>query len=185
MIAATDRKRLLDLARAALSARVRRMSAPDPPPELNIPASGVFVTVECQGELRGCLGTLDQREPLGESVVRLAGDVSQHDYRFQPIDARELAETHIDLSVLTTPEVVTDPSDIVVGRDGLIIEQAGRRGLLLPQVAPEHGWDRETFLGQTCLKAGLPADAWRRGATIYRFQAEVFGEHDFVDTASG
>ena len=180
MIAHEHRKRLLDLARRAVVARVRRDRAPEPPDALNVPASGVFVTIYHRMELRGCLGTLDGRVRLAEAVVRLGGDVAQHDYRFEPLRVHELEEVTIDLSVLSEPEPVGVPTDIEVGRHGLIIEHVGRRGLLLPQVAPEHGFDRETFLAHTCLKAGLPADAWQRGAAIYRFEAEVFGENDFV-----
>ena len=180
MIATADRKRLLDLARAAVIARVRRQPPPHVPDDLRMPASGVFVTVHCRGELRGCLGTLDPREPVGDAVARLAGDVTHRDHRFSPVGVGELNDTTIDVSVLTPPEPVHDPSEIVVGRDGLIVEQGARKGLLLPQVAPEHGFDRDTFLAHTCLKAGLPADAWQRGAEIFRFEAEVFSEADFT-----
>ena len=180
MISTAHRQRLLHLAREALVARVRRGEAPAPPGDLEVPSSGVFVTIHCRGELRGCLGTLDGREPLAESIVRLAGDVSHQDYRFNPVATHELDHLSIDVSVLSPTEVVTDPTAIEVGRDGLIIEQGSYRGLLLPQVATEHGWDREKFLVQTCVKAGLPPDAWRHGATILRFQAEVFREEDHL-----
>ena len=176
MIVAADRGRLLHLARHALVARVTGLSAPPPPADLNRPAFGVFVTIFHHGDLRGCLGTLEGREPLAAAVVRLAGDVAQHDHRFEPIAAHEIDHLAIDLSVLRQPEQVDDPADIVIGRHGLIIERGLRRGLLLPQVAPEHGWDRETLLMQTCGKAGLEPDAWRNGAMIFRFEAEVFGE---------
>jgi AmmeMemoRadiSam system protein A len=146
------------------------------PDDLDIPAFGVFVTIHHRRELRGCLGTLDSREPVASAVVRLGGDVTHRDHRFAPILTDELADVVIDLSVLTEPVLVTHPSEIVIGRDGLIVEQGRHRGLLLPQVAPEHHFDRDTFLAQTCLKAGLPADAWRHGAAVYRFAAEVFSE---------
>jgi AmmeMemoRadiSam system protein A len=180
MIARPDRKRLLDLARAAIISRVRREPPPAAPSDLAIPASGVFVTIHYRRELRGCLGTLDPREPVAEAVVRLGGDVTHRDYRFEPLESHELAEVTIEVSVLTPPVRVGDPAEIVVGRDGLIVEQRGRKGLLLPQVAPEHGFDRDTFLAHTCLKAGLEPDAWQRGAVVYRFEAEVFGEIDFA-----
>jgi AmmeMemoRadiSam system protein A len=174
----TSRKRLLDLARLALEARVRRQPAPVVPPDLNAAASGVFVSIHCDGDLRGCLGTLDRRERLAEAVARLAGDVSHEDVRFRPLVEVELSRVTIDLSVLTPVERVDDLSSIVVGIDGLIVEKSGQKGLLLPQVATEHGWDREAFLSYTCVKAGLAPDAWRKGATVYRFQAEVFGESE-------
>jgi AmmeMemoRadiSam system protein A len=179
MISEPDRKRLLGLARGAVIARVRRDMPPRVPEDLRTMASGVFVTIYSRGELRGCLGTLDPAEPVADAVVRLGGDVTHRDHRFEPLRIEELNDVLIDLSVLTPPLRVTDPEEIVVGRDGLIIEEGHRKGLLLPQVAPEHGFDRETFLAQTCLKAGLVADAWRCGATIFRFEAEVFGEADF------
>lgn len=171
-----ERQRLLAIARSALEARVCGEPAPDVPALAARMASGVFVTVHCDGALRGCLGTVSERVRLTEAVARLAADVSTEDFRFAPLQPSELARVTIDLSVLTPTEVVVDPETIEVGRDGLIIEQGGRRGLLLPQVAIEHGWDRETFLDHACIKAGLPATAWRHGATIRRFQAEVFGE---------
>jgi AmmeMemoRadiSam system protein A len=177
-----DRQRLLALARAALVARVRRESPPAPPDHLNVVTAGAFVTVYCRGELRGCLGTLDPRERLAEAIARLGADVAEKDVRFAPLCVAELEAISLDVSVLTAPQVVTSLTEVVIGRDGLIVEQGARKGLLLPQVAVEHGWDRETFLAHTCLKARLPADAWRCGATIFRFEAEVFGEnHGRID----
>lgn len=181
MIAIADRRRLLALARSAVIARVQCHAAPRPPADLNVAASGVFVSLHRFGELRGCLGTLDGREPVAEAVVRLAADVTHRDYRFEPLRPDELNDVAIDVSVLTTPALVGDMSEIVIGRDGLIVEQGRNRGLLLPQVAPEHGFDRDTFLAHTCLKAGLTPDAWRRGASVFRFQAEVFSEADYTD----
>jgi AmmeMemoRadiSam system protein A len=178
MIPIDDRRRLVQLARAALVARVQGQRPPEAPPDLLLSASGVFVTIYCLGELRGCLGALDVQEPLAEVIVRLGGDVAHHDPRFVPLRVHELGGVTLDISVLTPPEVVADDSDIVVGRDGIIIEHGARRGLLLPQVAPEYGWDRETFLAHACVKAGLASDAWRNGAKILRFEAEVFGEKD-------
>ena len=179
MIPVADRKRLLVLARHAVIARVRHERPPAVPQDLQMPASGVFVTIHHRGELRGCLGTLDPREPVAEAVIRLGGDVTHRDFRFDPVRAEDLDDIAVDISVLTQPMRIAGPSDIVVGRDGLIVEQHGRKGLLLPQVAPEHGFDRESFLAHTCLKAGLEADAWRHGAAIYRFEAEVFSEAEF------
>jgi AmmeMemoRadiSam system protein A len=180
MIPMVDRKRLLDLARRAIVAHVRRERPPAPPDDLRLAASGVFVTIYHRQALRGCLGTLDPAVAVSEAVVRLGADVTHRDNRFAPLRTFELDEITIDVSVLTEPMRVDHPSEIVIGRDGLIVEQHGRRGLLLPQVAPEHGFDRDTFLAHTCLKAGLAADAWMTGASIYRFEAEVFGEADFL-----
>jgi AmmeMemoRadiSam system protein A len=176
MIDPSRRAQLLSLARAAVEARVRGERPPDVPSHLELPASGVFVTIHCRGELRGCLGTLDSGERVGTAVQRLAAEVCTSDYRFPPVRPAELRDLTVDISVLTPPQRVDDPNEVVVGRDGLIVQQGARKGLLLPQVAPEHGWDRETFLAQTCVKAGLPPGAWRHGAEVLRFEAEVFAE---------
>lgn len=138
--------------------------------------SGVFVSLHHRGELRGCIGYPDGEQPLGVSVPRCAVSAATGDPRFAAVTAGELPEIDIEISLLTPVEPVNDPADIQVGRDGLIVEQHRRRGLLLPQVAVEWKWDRDTFLSQTCAKAGLPRDAWKRGASIFRFQAEVFGD---------
>jgi hypothetical protein len=172
------RRRLVQLARAAFEASVRKHKAPAVPGDIDVDAFGVFVTVHHRGDLRGCLGSLDCRDRIVDSIARLAASVAHEDYRFRPIAIEELAYTALDLSVLTPPERVSDHSSIVIGRHGLIIEQGTYRGLLLPQVAPEHGWDRDTFLAQTCVKAGLPPTAWMRGASLFCFEAEVFGEHE-------
>jgi AmmeMemoRadiSam system protein A len=109
-------------------------------------------------------------------VAHLAASVSDSDPRFEPIRPDELADLDIEISVLTPEREVASIGDIEVGRHGLIIEQGGRRGLLLPQVATEYGWDAAAFVSYTCVKAGLSADAWRRGARILVFEAQVFGE---------
>ena len=172
------RRRLLGLARQALEARVRGEKPPPLPADLQVRSAGVFVTIDCHGELRGCLGTLEEGIHLAEAVTRLAAEVCHADYRFSPVTRGELQYVTIDLSVLTPRELLEDHTTIVIGRDGLIVEHGGRHGLLLPQVASEHGWDREMFLAQACAKAGLSHDAWRRGATVFRFRADVFGEGD-------
>jgi AmmeMemoRadiSam system protein A len=170
------RRRLLTLARAALEARVRGGARPGIPPDLDVQAYGVFVTIHCGDALRGCLGALEPRDAIPEAIVRLAAAVAHEDYRFTPLQSDELASVMIDLSILTPPEIITAVERITVGRHGLIVQHGAQRGLLLPQVAPEQGWDANTFLEHTCLKAGLARDAWRDGATISCFEAEVFGE---------
>lgn len=176
-IPADDQRRLLRLARQALEARVRK--AAPPPVEhggaLDWPC-GAFVTIHHRGELRGCLGRIEVDAPLADAIAYLAAVVSDSDSRFDPVSARELTDIALEISVLTPEEEVQSIDQIEVGRHGLIIEQGPRRGLLLPQVATEHGWDRETFLEQTCRKASLPPDAWRRGAKILTFEALVFRE---------
>jgi AmmeMemoRadiSam system protein A len=173
------RKRLLQLARASLDATVRKQHVPPAPGDIVVEAFGVFVTLHHRGDLRGCLGALDCRDRIVESIARLAGAVAREDYRFRPLQIEELADSSLDLSVLAAPQPVIDHMEIEIGRHGLIVELGTRRGLLLPQVAPEHGWDREMFLAHACVKAGLPPVAWRNGASIYFFEAEVFGERGY------
>lgn len=143
-------------------------------------ASGAFVTLKRGGRLRGCIGTLVCRLPLPEEVARAAVSAATEDPRFEPLRVSELAGLDVEVSILGPLEPI-DPFDeqaIEIGRHGLVVEQDWQRGLLLPQVATEWGWDRETFLSQTCVKAELPPDAWRKGAKVYRFTGEVFGSED-------
>jgi AmmeMemoRadiSam system protein A len=141
-------------------------------------ASGAFVTIKRGGRLRGCIGTLQCARPLPEEVRRVAVSAAREDPRFSPLTASELDGLEIEVSVLGPLEAIdpADPAAFEIGRHGLVVEQGYRRGLLLPQVATEWGWDREQFLSHTCVKAGLASDAWRRGATVYRFGAIVFGD---------
>ena len=177
MIDAEDQRRLLSLARRAIEARVRREPPPAPDRGGTLEsARSAFVTIHCHGDLRGCLGRLDPDEPLATTVAELAASVSDSDPRFDPLRPGELEAVDVEISVLTPEREVTSIADVEVGRHGLIVDQGGRRGLLLPQVATEYGWDAETFVSQACVKAGLPADAWRRGARILVFEAQVFGE---------
>ena len=177
MIGRVDQQRLLSLARRALEARVRRQ--PPPPAEhggeLDRPC-GAFVTIHCRGELRGCLGRIETHDPLAETVAHLAGSVADSDPRFEPVSPPELDEIEIEISVLTPDREVRSITEIELGRHGLIVEQGRRRGLLLPQVATEQGWDRETFVAHTCQKATLASDAWLHGARLFVFEAQVFGE---------
>lgn len=174
-LAETTRADLLAIARAAFEQALTGRAMPHHG-AVDVEASGVFVTIHMAGELRGCLGTLELQESLGMEVARLAAVVGREDRRFEPIRTEEVTHTHIELSVLTPPEPLDTVEAIEVGRHGLIAEFSGRRGLLLPQVATEHDWDAATFVEYTCLKAGLRRDAWRYGARLWRFEAEVFGE---------
>ena len=178
-IEAGERQRLLRLARRALEARVGRQRAPAPERGgvLDEPR-GAFVTIRRHGELRGCLGRIAPDVPLAETIADLGASVSDSDPRFNPVAPAELDDIDVEISVLTPEREVHAIADIVPGRHGVVIEQGSRRGLLLPQVATEQGWDAETFVSQTCRKAGLPPDAWRHGAKMFVFEAEVFGEED-------
>jgi len=139
----------------------------------------VFVTLTKSGRLRGCIGHLEPQGPLWKAVADMACSAAYGDPRFPPVEASEIPELEIEISVLTLPEPLEDPETIEIGRDGLIVEREGYRGVLLPQVAGERNWDRRTFLEQTCRKAGLDTDAWKDPETrVYRFQAYVFGEKE-------
>jgi AmmeMemoRadiSam system protein A len=168
---------LLTLARAALEARVRRARGPQPAAtDTILPRRGAFVTIFCKGELRGCLGRITSDLVLPELVCRLAEEVADSDPRFVPVTLGELGDVDLEISVLTPEWEIRSIDEIEVGRHGLIVEHGANRGLLLPQVPVEHGWDRDTFVGQACVKAGLPPDAWKRGAHLFIFEAQVFGE---------
>ena len=177
MLSTQHRADLLLIARRSLEARVRRERLPLPSPEAPLDARcGAFVSIHARGALRGCLGRLEPDAPLVHTVHELAALVSDSDSRFEPVSSDELADLEIEISVLTPEQAVASVDDVEVGRHGLIVEQGYRRGLLLPQVPTEYGWDRITFVEHTCLKAGLPRDAWRHGARLLVFEAEVFNE---------
>jgi AmmeMemoRadiSam system protein A len=135
---------------------------------------GVFVSIHLHGDLRGCVGTIAPSTPLYQSVAGCAEAAAFRDSRFKPLQLSELPEADFEISVLSPIEEVTDIRNIEVGTHGLIVSKGNARGLLLPQVAVQQQWDRERFLGETCRKAGLPPTAWKQGATIQRFTAEVF-----------
>ena len=174
-----DRRLLLRLAREAIQAYVGSASAAVPVPSavLDEPG-GAFVTLHKHGELRGCIGHIEPNESLGTVIARCAVAAASADPRFPPITGGELHEIDIEISLLGRLEAIRGPDEIEVGRHGLVVEQGWQRGLLLPQVATEWKWDADTFLAQTCHKAGLPRDAWKHGAKLFRFEAEVFGESD-------
>jgi len=178
VISSEDQRRLIALAHRALEARVHRADVPEVDATL-VPdiRCGAFVTILHHGELRGCLGRLRSPLPIANLVAELAQAVADSDPRFTPVLPQELTGIDVEISILTPEREIQSIGDIEVGRHGLIVEQGHNRGLLLPQVADEHGWDRSTFLAQTCLKAGLAADAWQHGARIFVFEAQVFGEH--------
>ncbi len=142
--------------------------------------SGVFVTLTQRGALRGCIGHIVGSEPLVAAVIENAISAAQRDPRFPPVTAAELASLEIEISVLTPLQAVSGPQDIVVGRHGVVLERGGRRAVFLPQVAPEQGWDRDTMLDHLALKAGLPRDAWRKGANFEVFEAFVFSEAELA-----
>ena len=176
-----DRALLLKIARDAIAAHVGQSRNPES--EIRNPQSailsrvgGAFVTLHAHGDLRGCIGHIERNERIGNVVASCAVAACSSDPRFPPVTSSELAGIDIEISLLGPLEPIAGSADVEVGRHGLVIERGWQRGLLLPQVATEWGWDAETFLAQTCHKAGLPRDAWKNRAEIWRFEAEVFGE---------
>jgi len=137
---------------------------------------GVFVTLHTRGELRGCIGVPEPVSPLFQAAQECAMSAARADPRFPPMTAAELTELQIEISVLSPLETIQEIDSIVIGVHGLLLNHLGRRGLLLPQVAVERGWDREQFLDQLCRKAHLPITTWREGAKIECFSAFVFSE---------
>jgi len=137
---------------------------------------GVFVTLHVHGRLRGCIGVVEARDPLGESIVDCAQGAAFRDTRFLPLQAHEVPGLRIEISALSIIAAIR-PDQIEIGKHGLIVATENHRGLLLPQVAIENRLSREQFLEETCRKAGLPRDAWRHPQTqIYGFTCEVFSE---------
>lgn len=170
---------LLRHAREAIAAHLsgRKASLPPAAGGLGV-ARGAFVTLRrlADGALRGCVGRMEAEGSLLQTISEMAVAAAAHDSRFSPVSASELDTLRIEVSVLS-PLAPIRPCDVEVGRHGLLLRCGDRRGVLLPQVPVEHGWDREAFLGATCEKAGLPADAWRRDdVELQGFTAMVFGE---------
>jgi AmmeMemoRadiSam system protein A len=137
---------------------------------------GAFVTLKVEGQLRGCIGYPLPHKPLIDTIAEMAVAAATQDFRFSPLQVEELPRTKIEISVLTLPEPVQDVNEIEVGRHGIIVSKGMAKGLLLPQVPGEYGWDLETYLRHGCLKAGLDEDEWQKGANIAVFEAQVFSE---------
>lgn len=172
-----EREELVQIARRALTDYViwGRMPA-ESPTHGNLSAPGAaFVTLRSEGRLRGCIGYTEPHAPLYRTVQECAVAAATEDPRFPRVTAGEVGGLRIEISVLS-PLIPVRPEDVTAGVHGLMIRKGAHRGLLLPQVALEYGWDRDTFLSQVCAKAGLPPDAWKEDAELYSFTAEVFGE---------
>ena len=171
-----ERRLLLRLAHDAILSTLEGRDIPlDPPTDHLAEPRGAFTSLYLKGELRGCVGYVLPVSPVYRAVADTARAAAFEDTRFHPVTLLEATQLEIELSILSPPQPIAAES-VEIGHHGLLISMAGRRGLLLPQVPAEHNWDRTTFLEQTCRKAGLPTDAWKFGATIEAFTAEVFGE---------
>ena len=171
-----ERTLLLGLAHEAILSALEMREIPlDPPtPHLAEPR-GAFTSLYVGDQLRGCVGYVLPVGSVYRAVIDTARAAAFEDIRFYPVTIEEAHLLEIELSILSQPQPIL-PEQVEVGRHGLLISMAAHRGLLLPQVATERNWDRATFLEQTCRKAGLPPDAWQKGALIEAFTAEVFGE---------
>lgn len=183
LLSDADKKELLRIARASIAAALN-----DRPGQRTEQSGaslkercGAFVTLHLRGELRGCIGYIEARFPLYETIEEAAVKAAFEDPRFLPLSAEEFEDVEIEISVLSPLQKVSNVEEIEVGKHGLVIDGGYTRGLLLPQVATEYGWGREQFLTQTCRKAGLPADAWKKkGVTIYSFTSDVFSEAQMI-----
>jgi len=175
-----DKQLLLQVARDSIAAQLEvkaatQVKATSPVLE---EFRGAFVSLHRRGQLRGCIGYIDAVKPLLQTVMEMAPAAAFQDPRFRPLQADELADLEIEISVLTPLRLVKSTDEIEVGQHGLYIVKGLNRGLLLPQVATQYHWDRQTFLEQTCNKAGLPSNAWKDPDTqIFIFRAEIFADH--------
>jgi uncharacterized protein len=171
-----ERTLLLGLAHRSIEAALEQRDIDlTPPTEHLAEYRGAFSTLHLHGRLRGCIGYVFPGQPLYQTVAETAKAAAFDDPRFEPLTLPEALAVKIEISVLSLLRRAAG-EEVVVGKHGLVVTQGSRRGLLLPQVPVEWEWDRETFLTQTCLKAGLDPDVWRRGAGLQTFTAEVFGE---------
>ena len=172
-----EKKTLLHLARTTIEARASGEPLPlcDAITQTLQEKRGAFVTLRRKGQLRGCIGYVRAVKPLHQTIREMALAAGFQDPRFPPLDRQELVDLELEISVLTPLREITDIDEIQVGTHGLMIVQGNSSGLLLPQVATEYGWQREEFLGHTCLKAGLHPTAWKDAKTkIFVFSADIF-----------
>lgn len=180
---AEERTLLLSLAHRSIEAKLDGQSVDTSAPSTHLAElRGAFTTLHLNGELRGCIGYVIPMYPLYRTIAETAVSAAFGDPRFSPVTPEEAGRLVIEISVLS-PMFPIRPEEVEVGKHGLLITMGARRGLLLPQVPVEQGWNRLTFLEQTCYKAGLPPLAWKEGASIEAFTAEVFGESHFATPA--
>ncbi|MCG3174562.1 MAG: hypothetical protein GMKNLPBB_02807 [Myxococcota bacterium] len=183
MLSDSSRQFLLETARqaACAAARGERFSPPDHPPPETLAPHGAFVTLHVRGELRGCIGTFDDSRPLLETVADMARSAATRDPRFDPLSPDEFGGLGVEISVLSPRQAIHSIGEITVGRDGLMVEWMGWRGVLLPQVAAEYNWTPHEFLEATCRKAGFRLEDLRgRLPHMEIFQAEIFHDAAFT-----
>jgi len=173
---ADERELLLRLAHDAISSALEGLKLDLTPPTPHLAElRGAFTTLHLHGKLCGCIGYVIPTHSLYRTVAEAAQAAAFDDPRFDPVTPDEAPHLSVEISVLSRLQPIR-PEEVVVGVHGLVVSHGIRRGLLLPQVPVEWQWNRETFLAQTCLKARLPPDAWRQGADLQAFTAEVFGD---------
>ncbi len=172
-------KKLIHIARETIENYIRSRTTSEfsvEEPEL-LEKCGAFVTIRSHGQLRGCIGHVEGIKPLYQTIIDMAIATSTEDPRFSPVTEQELDSLEIEISVMSPLRKIDDPEEVEVGKHGILMRRGFRSGLLLPQVATEHNWDRQTFLEHTCRKALLPDTAWQDPETdIYIFSAQVFHE---------
>ncbi len=174
----SERALLVKLAHEAIeSALEDRVISLDPPSAHLAEPRGAFTTIYLEGHLRGCVGYVLPVLSLYRAVAETARAAASQDTRFLPVTLEEARRLEVSLSILS-PLSPIEPEQVEIGRHGLVVSLGNHRGLLLPQVPVEHHWDANTFLEQTCRKAGLPPEAWKSGATLESFTAEIFGDSD-------
>ncbi|MBI5874663.1 MAG: AmmeMemoRadiSam system protein A [Deltaproteobacteria bacterium] len=173
-----DKSFLLKIARETVESYVKTKKIPcfDVKSPALLEKQGAFVTISKNHDLRGCIGVFTSDKSLYLTVVDMAISAATQDPRFMPLASSELSQISIEISCLSPMKKIKDISEIEIGRHGLYIVKGYCRGVLLPQVATEYGWNRTQFLEHTCLKAGLTTDSWKQGVELYTFEAEVFGE---------
>jgi AmmeMemoRadiSam system protein A len=174
-----EKQELLRLARASIASALHDQATPGVESESHSfqEPCGVFVTLRISGELRGCIGYVEPRVPLVKAVREIAIRSAFDDPRFPPLTRNELEQIDIEISILSPLKRIQSIEEIEAGKHGLVVELLNHRGLLLPQVAVEYQWDRKQFLRYTCLKAGLPEDAWENpDVVIFIFTADTFSE---------
>ncbi len=180
-LTAADKKLLIDTVRIAIETKLAGKEAPASPElsEILKKERGAFVTLHKHGRLRGCIGYIEARRPLYETIKEMAMAAAFHDPRFPPLRREEWPAITFEISVLSPLREIQNIEEIEVGRHGLYIKQGRCSGLLLPQVASEYNWDRLTFLQETCCKAGLSSQAWREeAARIFVFSADIFSSEE-------
>ncbi len=178
-------RRILQFVRAVIIAKANHNSPPEfeEPPDKLLEQGACFVTLhDSNNHLRGCIGNIVAIEPLEQNLAHNAANAAFNDPRFPPVEANEIGDLIIEVSILTPIKTIASPEEFVVGKHGIILKCRGRSAVFLPQVAPEQGWNRETTFFHLCLKAGLPSEAWRGAdASFSVFEAIVFSEKDYAD----